>query len=205
MTQQINLYLNEFRPSREYISGKGVLQAALVLLMVLVAVALINTTRSHTLGEELRVAQEQLTTQTDITNELQQSLARRGSDPALVQELSAREEQLAESQEMLEFLRGSNLGNISGFSEYMKDLSRASFDGIWLTEFSVLNGGEQIRLQGIAQQSAMVPDFISRLANGRSALRQQNFTKFLGNRINTTPLEGLEKQELYEFELETQN
>lgn len=205
MTQQINLYLAEFRPVRKYLSGRGVAQSALVLLLLLLAVVALNTARSYSVRGELLSAQAELTAQTSVTEQLQQSLAQRSSDTSLVQELSAREERLAESTEMLDFLRGSNLGNTTGFSEYMKDLSRASFEGMWLTEFSVLEGGQQIRLKGIAQKSAMVPDFIGRLASGRSPLRQQHFAKFLGNRINTAPLEGLEKQDLYQFELEAQN
>lgn len=205
MTQQINLYLPEFRPRRDYISGLRVLQGAVVLLVVLVVLAVFNTVRQGDLQSELQLAQERLAAQTGITEELQQNLARRGSDPALVQELSEREDQLAQSREMLDFLRGTNLGNITGFSEFMKDLSRASFDGLWLTEFDLLQGGQHVRLQGIAQQSAMVPDFIGRLSNGRSPLRQRDFTRFQGNRINTAPLEGLEKEDLYQFELETGN
>ncbi len=123
MTQQINLYLAEFRPSRNYISGRGVLQGAVVLLIVLVVLAVVEVVQQRDLQSELQLAQERLAAQTNITNELQQNLARRGSDPALVEELSSREQQLAESREMLDFLRGTNLGNISGFSEFMKDLS----------------------------------------------------------------------------------
>lgn len=205
MTQQINLYLAEFRPSRNYLSGRGVLQGAVALAVVLVVLAVVEVVQERDLRSELQLAQERLAAQTNITNELQQNLARRGSDPALVEELSSREQQLAESREMLDFLRGTNLGNISGFSEFMKDLSRAAFDGLWLTEFDLLQGGQHVRLKGIAQQSAMVPDFIGRLSGGRSPLRDRDFSRFLGNRINTSPLEGLEKVDLYQFELETRN
>ncbi len=205
MIQQINLYLPEFRPSRNYITGRGVLQTATVLVVGMLVLAGFSTLQNRRLTDELQSAQQQLAAQTVVTNELQQNLARRSSDPALVQELTDREQRLAESREMLDFLRTTNLGNISGFSEYVKDLSRASFDGLWLTEFNLLNGGENVRLKGIAQQSAMVPDFIGRLSNGRSPLRQRDFSRFLGNRINTTPVEGMENVELYQFELETRN
>lgn len=203
MNQQINLYLPEFRPSHDYISGARLLQVGVVVLLLMVIVSGSNYFRTASLNTQLQAAQESLNVQTNITNELQQDLARRSSDQTLVDELSIREQRLAESTEMLEFLRGTNLGNIEGFSEYVKDLSRATFDGLWITEFDLLNGGRNVYLKGIAQQSAMVPDFIGRMAGGKSPLRNRDFSRFLGNRINTTPVEGLERVELYQFELET--
>ncbi len=203
MNQQINLYLPEFRPSRDYINGVQLLQIAAIALLIMVVISGTNFFRESSLQAQLQVAQARLTEQTNITNELQQNLARRSSDPALVQELSDREQRLAESEEMLDFLRGTNLGNIEGFSEHLKDLSRATFDGLWLTEFDLLNGGRNVYLKGIARQSAMVPEFIGRLSGGSSPLRDRDFSRFLGNRINTTPVEGLERVELYQFELET--
>jgi hypothetical protein len=203
MMQQVNLYLPEFRPHKEYVRGIRVLQLGVAMMLVMAVFSAHAYLTAHNLRTELQMTQVQLSRQTELTNELQQNLARRSSDPALVQELSDREQRLAESREMLEFLRGTNLGNINGFSEYVKDLSRASFDGLWLTEFSFLQGGQNVYLKGIAQQSAMVPDFIGRLGSGNSPLRERNFSRFLGNRINTTPVEGLENTELYQFELET--
>lgn len=203
MIQQVNLFLPEFQPRNELISGIRVLQLAVVVLIIMAIMTVTNNLRTRSLRMELQTAQAQLARQTAITEELQQNLARRSSDPSLVQEMNDREQRIAESREMLDFLRGSNLGNISGFSEYVKDLSRATFDGMWLTEFNLLNGGQHVYLKGIAQKSAMVPDFINRLAGGYSPLSERDFSRFLGNRINTTPIEGLEQVELYQFELET--
>jgi cell division protein FtsB len=203
MIQQVNLYLPEFRPNREYISAIRVLQLAGFVVFVMAVMSANSFLKTRTLRADIQATQSQLAAQTVITSQLQQDLARRSSDPALVEELADREQGIAESREMLEFLRGTNLGNISGFSEYVKDLSRASFDGLWLTEFNLLNGGENVYLKGIAQQSAMVPDFINRLSAGKSPLTERDFSRFLGNLINTTPVEGLERTRLYQFELET--
>lgn len=203
MIQQINLYLPEFRPSREFIRAIRVLQLAVVVILVMVVMTATNYLKTRNLKADLQLAQTQLSEQVAITSQLQRDLASRASDPALVEELADREQGLAESKEMLQFLRGTNLGNITGFSEYIKDLSRASFDGLWLTQFNLLNGGQNVYLKGITQQSAMVPDFVNRLAAGKSPLTDRDFSRFLGNLINTAPVEGLEQTKLYQFELET--
>ncbi len=203
MIQQVNLYLPEFRPSREFINAIRVLQLAGFVIFVMAVMWGNSFLKTSTLRSDIQTTQSQLTAQTEITNQLQQNLARRASDPALVVELNEREQELAESREMLEFLRGSNLGNITGFSEYVKDISRAASDGLWLTQFNFMNGGQSVYLKGIAQQSAMVPEFINRLAAGKSPLVERDFSRFLGNLINTTPVEGLERTRLYQFELET--
>ena len=203
MMQQVNLYLSEFRPNRELINALRVVQLAGFVVFVMAVVWANNALKTATLRSDIQATQSQLTAQTAITSQLQQSLARRASDPALVVELTEREQELAESREMLEFLRGSNLGNITGFSEYVKDISRAASDGLWLTQFNFMIGGQNVYLKGIAQQSAMVPEFINRLAAGKSRLGERDFSSFLGNIINTTPVEGLERTRLYQFELET--
>lgn len=203
MNQQVNLYLPEFRPDREYISAIRVLQLAAFAVFVMAVLSASSFLKARTIRADIQLTQVQLAAQIDITNQLQQDLARRASNPALLEELTDREQRLAESREMLNFLRGTNLGNISGFSEYVKDVSRASFDGLWLTEFNFLGGGQDVYLKGIAQQSAMVPDFINRLAAGKSPLTERDFSRFLGSLINTTPVEGLEQARLYQFELET--
>ncbi len=203
MMQQVNLYLPEFRPNREFINAARVLQLTGFVVLVMAIMWANNLLKSSTLRSDIQATQSQLTAQTAITSQLQQSLARRASDPALVVELTEREQALAESREMLEFLRGSNLGNITGFSEYVKDVSRAASDGLWLTQFNFNNGGQDVYLKGIAQQSAMVPEFINRLASGKSPLVERDFSRFLGSLINTTPVEGLERTRLYQFELET--
>ena len=203
MIQQVNLYLPEFKPSREFVNAVRVLQLASFVLLVMAVMWVNNSIKISILRSDIQTTQSQLTAQAEITNQLQQNLARRASDPALVEELAKREQALAESREMLEFLRGTNLGNITGFSEYVKDVSRATSEGLWLTQFDFLNGGENVYLKGIAQQSAMVPEFINRLAAGKSPLVERDFSRFLGNLINTTPVEGLENTRLYQFELET--
>lgn len=203
MIQQVNLYLPEFRPSREFINAIRVLQLGGFVIFVMAVMWANNFLKASTLRSDIQSTQSQLTAQTEITNQLQQNLARRASDPALVVELNEREQGLAESREMLEFLRGSNLGNITGFSEYVKDISRAASEGLWLTQFNFMNGGQSVYLKGIAQQSAMVPEYINRLAAGKSPLVERDFSRFLGSLINTTPVEGLENTRLYQFELET--
>ncbi|MES3007224.1 MAG: hypothetical protein V4751_05580 [Pseudomonadota bacterium] len=203
MNQQINLFLPEFRPQNDWLTGNRVLQVSAVVLLIIVATTVSNLVQRSGLRSELASATDALEQLTDRTNELQQEVARRGSDPELARELEQREQRLAESQELLSFLSETNLGNIDGFSEHIKDLSRASFDGLWLTQFNMTAGGESVYIKGLTHQSAMVPNFIGRLADGKSPLRERNFSRFLGNRVNTAPVEGLEGAELYQFELET--
>jgi hypothetical protein len=203
MNQQINLFLPEFRPQNDWLTGVRLLQVSAVVLVIIMATMVGNFVQRSGLRSELASLTGQLDQLTTTTNELQQEVARRGSDPELARELEQREQRLAESRELLNFLSDTNLGNIEGFSEHIKDLSRASFDGLWLTAFNMTEGGESVYIKGLAHQSAMVPNFIGRLADGNSPLRERNFSRFLGNRVNTTPVEGLEGVELYQFELET--
>ena len=203
MRQQVNLYLPEFRPQRDWLSSLRMLQIAAVMLVLMLLLSGTDMLRRWNLEEQLQRLQEDLQIETAATNALEQELARRSGNQNLTRDLATREERLVQARELLSFLRTTNLGNIDGLSEYLKDLSRASFPGMWLTEFRFSAGGEQVYLQGVVEQSAMLPDFIGRLSQGRSELRYRQFTRLSSSRRAGALVEG-PQAESFGFVLETQ-
>ncbi|MEX2332736.1 MAG: PilN domain-containing protein, partial [Pseudohongiella sp.] len=134
--------------------------------------------------------------------QIERDAASRSSNESLLRDIATRETRLQQSQELLEFLRNTTLGNSTGYSEYVKDLSRASFDGIWLTEFRISGGTDSVFLRGNALQTAMVPDYVGRLSGSQSSLQGRLFNRLQSNRVTSPATAG--GGELYEFVLETQ-
>jgi cell division protein FtsB len=195
--QQINLYLPELRPQRQLISALRLLKALALICLLMILQALWTGWQHSTLSADLAVVQDQLNTQAARTQQIEANVATRATDQALVREMNTRETQLAQARELYEFMRGTNLGNMNGYSEHLKDLSRASFTGLWLTEFTIQGNGERVYLKGNAQQAAMMPDYVSRLSMGESSIRSQRFSRL----VSTRAIVG--GGELYEFVLET--
>jgi hypothetical protein len=195
--QQINLYLPELRPRRDLVTAVRLAQVTGVILLVMVLVSLVNVWIRAGLRGDLEEMQAMVVAQLNRTDTIEREVAGRATDQALIREMDTRELRLAQSRELYDFMSNTNLGNLSGYSSHLKDLSRASFPGLWLTEFSITGDATFVSLKGNAQLAAMLPDYVSRLSMGESVIRNKRFSRLLSTRSTTSV------EEMYEFVLET--
>lgn len=176
MNQQINLYLPEFvvqkDPFTAVLMGQ-VLAAAVVLMLLVSAWDLVGRWR---LGSELEALQATLAEETRKTAALEAQVAQRSQDLRLLAQLEAAEARYASALQIRDFLSDTKLGNMDGFSEYFKDLSRAAVEGLSLSEFEFSEGGEQISMAGQVLNSAIVPRYVNSLENGQSSMRAKTFS-----------------------------
>ncbi len=166
LNQSVNLYLPELRPRIDWLSAQRFMLAVLLSLGVVVALTandlLERSDRQQTLASlEALIAQE-----TAIAESMESALIDSATDQNLVQEVAARQQSVATLNATLETLRAVNQGNLLGFATYLKNLSRASSEGLWLTRIVISNGGSNALLEGYAQESALVPAFIEKLSSG---------------------------------------
>lgn len=196
MKQQINLYLPEFRIKRDNLTVLLMLQMLGVLASIMVVLASFDFWRSYRLDSRLADLREVLAEETRRTTEVDALLARRSQDTTLAAQLEVAEEALNASRQVRDFFNSRTGGNTAGFSEYLKDLSRASIDGLWITEFSIVGSGSTVELKGFTIDSALVPSFVARLQQGRSPMVQKHFG-FSTTRAGST-------DRLYAFDLSTE-
>lgn len=195
--QQVNLYLPELRPRRDLVTALRLVQIAVVLLVLMLPATLFYTVQRASLRSDLAEVQGLVAEQTERTSRIETAVTERATDQSLVAEMQAREQRLADAEELYAFMSTSNLGNMLGFSTYLMDMSRASFDGLWLTDILIRGNAEYVSLRGNAQQAAMLPDFVSRLAMGESDIRNKRFGRL------STSRNGESAEEIYQFVLET--
>jgi hypothetical protein len=195
MQQQINLYLPEFRIKKDPVTAllMGQVLAGLIGLMVLVT--LFDLFTQWRLGNQLESLQATLQEETQRTGQLDEELARRSQNTELTDRLERAEARLEASIQIRDFLGDTQLGNVDGFSEYFKDLSRAAFDGISISQFSFSEGGSMVRLVGQTMDSAMVPRYVNNIENGNSGLRIQRFSPAISR--------SSAADQLFQFELVT--
>lgn len=176
MNQQINLYLPEFRVKKDPLTVllMGQILGGMLALMVLTSAYDLFTRWSlNNTVEDLRAVLQE---ETRKTSELDEVLARRSQNTALTDRLDIAESQLESSRQIRNFLSQTKLGNVVGFSEYFKDISRASIEGLSLTEFEFAEGGDRIKLIGQVIDSAMVPRYVSKLETSNSPIKNQFFS-----------------------------
>jgi len=176
MNQQINLYLPEFRVKKDPLTVllMGQILGGVVVIMLLIsAFQLFSRWQANSTLADLQAS---LIEETRKTDELDEVLARRSQSQELTNRLDAAEVQLQSRRLIRDFLRDTQLGNVVGFSEYLKDLSRASIDGLSLSEFALRNGGASVSISGETTDSAMVPRYVSNLEAGQSPLKTKQFS-----------------------------
>jgi UTP:GlnB (protein PII) uridylyltransferase len=197
-SQQINLLMPELRPHRDWLTASRLAIALAAVVGVLLVLGLWNGWQAGRLEDELQDAQQALTEQSERTEALERDVAGRATDRELVREMETREQRLEQTRELYEFMSTTTLGNLTGYSEHLKDLSRASFQGIWLTQVTISGNANSVILRGSALQAAMLPDFVGRLSMGDSEIRNQRFS-----RLTSTRTRGTTGEQVYDFVLET--
>ena len=176
MTQQVNLYLAEFRAKKDALTVllMGQVLGGVVVLMLLVSAYdyFVRWSLDGELAELRLVLQEE----SQKTSELNGLLAQRSQSEQLTLRLEEAEERLIADRQVIDFLGRTNLGSLQGFSEHFKDLSRASMDGFSLSAVSISNGGQQVALSGQVADSSLVVRFVSNLEQGQSSMRDFSFS-----------------------------
>lgn len=162
MSQQINLYNPALRRQREWLSLANVALAA-AGFAVLLAVA----------GGALRFqAGQRAQAALALDAELAQArlrlaqVAGAGGLAAAEAQLKTLEETLAARREVLAALQsggGLSPDATTGFADYLRGLARQTVSGLWLTGFSVAQGGEGMEIRGRMLVAERLPDYIRRL------------------------------------------
>lgn len=176
MQQQINLYLDEFRVVKDPITAELMGKTLAAVLVVMLTIASWDLNEQRLLGNELAALRETLAEETRKTEELDGQLTRRSQNTELTDRLNGAEARYVAGLQIREFLSETNLGNVDGFSEYFKDLSRASIDGLSITAFQFTDGGEQATMSGQVRDSAIVPRYVQNIESGQSPLRNKTFS-----------------------------
>jgi len=180
LEQSVNLYLPEMRPRTDWLSAPRfalVALGCLTLTAVLAGNALWERSQRQ---QDLAFLDERIAAETAIAEQMESTLIGSATDQSLVGEVAAREASVATLNATLETLRAVNQGNLLGFATYLKNLSRASSDGLWLTGINISNGGSSALLEGYAMESALVPEFIEKLSEGWEEGEGWKFSRITG-------------------------
>jgi hypothetical protein len=165
LSQQINLFNPVFLKQNKLFSALAMAQGLGLLcigLAALIALSSYQMTRvrkdAAVAAAQLTNAQNQLTLMVDKTKPVEK-------DKALEEAIQKSESRLGASQRVLDFVAKGDFGSSQGYSEYFRAFSRRKVAGVWLTGFSLNDGGNAIEIDGRALQPGLVPVYISGLKN----------------------------------------
>jgi len=162
VTQQINLFNPIFLRQKKYFSFVTILQAlALVMIGVMsfYAYAVFQTGR---LSKEVEEAGKRLDMEKSRLSKAGVEFGPRQKNKELDVQVKELEKQVREREDILGIQTGAG-GDGHGFSEYLRAFARQSVNGLWLTGFSLSEGGSKMVIGGRALRPELVPDYIKRL------------------------------------------
>lgn len=193
--QEVNLYTPELRPRNDLVNFSRLSRLVAGIVAIMLLISGVQWFRAQSLESQLAEMNAALQEQTRVTEQVERDVASQATDQALVEEMELREDQVIRARELYNFMRNTNLGNLAGYSGHLKDLSRSSFEGMWLNQIQIFGDADYVNISGVVQRPAMLPDFVGRLSGGESSLSGRHFDRLLSTRNET-------QAEFYEFTLE---
>lgn len=174
MSQQINLLSPDLRRKRERVSATHVALLTVVAVLIVLSVAVWTRKEAELSAQSAEEQESKLKAlKEQIAAAGKELLARKPNERLLV-ELAGARSQLEGRQEVMKYLEHGGLASADGFAQFLHGLARQTVNGVWLTGFSVNEGGHDMELRGRALQAALLPDYIRRL-NGEAVFRGRSF------------------------------
>jgi len=152
--QQINLYKAQFKPTKVILSPRQMMMILIALILSLSVMSLYSAKRNSILENTIKEQKKYAV----------QTLSESSESPLLIAELEKLNFQRSDKQRLIDYLTHQDFGNQQGFSATLRHLSKQQINNVWLTEFSLIQGGQTITLQGKSLQSSFIPLYIDSLA-----------------------------------------
>ncbi len=160
--QQINLYLPEFRPKRDWLSLENSLAMLLVYLILMAFYHLSVTGAHHRLEQNVATLEEKVKTLAAQSAALKKKPS--AAERALLEnQVNNLRKSLKNRQALAKVIGGQSLGNREGFSRHLQALSSNMVKGVALQGFEFEQGGVTAALRGVAAKPEFVPLYVSQL------------------------------------------
>jgi len=172
MSQQINLYNPLFLRKQKYFSARTMLQSLGLIaggLLVFYVYALFQTRGLEQLAKNYA---------SQLSDQRAQfvALSGQGRGKLLAAEVARLEGDLRGRRATLEIVKGGEHGNTEGFSRYFAAFGRHAMRGVWLTGFSVGDGGNDLRVRGRVLHADLLPAYLKAL-NDEEVMRGRLVTE----------------------------
>jgi hypothetical protein len=175
IVQQINLYQDQFKIKRLFVSALNVNIFLLIMLFFLGA-------WSYLLESDLKDLKQQnlwlKASQTSVNTELAivpDELNRLLSDSRIEDSIDVITKQLQARKKVIRFVENNQFSSGEGFSSYLKSLSNLQIDDVWLDE--IFLSDSFVKMKGSALNANLIPTYFASFSE-ESVFRGQRFQLF---------------------------
>jgi len=190
--QQVNLYTDELRPSKQRLNALSALVALALVVTLVVAAMAHSHWRAGELEQQLADIERQNQQLEQLVADMGRQVAARQPDPALEKAITRLTDTIARRQRLLQRIEHLGTNTQAGFSGQLSALARQVPGDLWLTRVRLGAAPVAIRIEGRARVPELVPGFLQRLGQ-EPAFTGENFGDFQIKRPEeTTPVDWVD-------------
>jgi hypothetical protein len=186
MSQNINLFGPAFRKQRQVLTLATLVQCLSITLAALGGYHYYLHQQVNGLTTELASSEALLNSQRNFVEKTKGRAGAATPDAQLDADIARYETELKLARESVDALKGGAFGNQHGFAEYLRAFSRQSVNGLWLTGFTIVGGGE-LEIHGRVLSPDLLPSYIQRL-NQEQVLAGRSFARLEMSRPKPEPV-----------------
>lgn len=176
MSQQINLFNPIFLKQEKYFSAKTMVESLVLILVALCAFYVYAYNEVKSFEDVASDAAHQLADTRDRFISLGGALSPQRRSKLLEAQVARAEGDLRGKQALLASLRAAATDRARGYSQYFAAFARRTLPGVWLTGFSVGEGGDQLDVRGRVLHPDLVPAYIQAL-NKEAVMRGRSVSR----------------------------
>jgi hypothetical protein len=165
MSQQINLYNPLFLKQEKHFSARTIAQALGLIVLGLGAVFIYALIQTRAAENVARDTGAQVIAQREQFTALTAKFSPESRNKGLEADVARLEAEVKARQAVLAVLGTGELGNTTGFSEFLAALGRQAVPGVWLTGLNIGESGNDLQVQGRALRPDLVPAYLKALNN----------------------------------------
>lgn len=161
MKNRINLYRPELRPKLELLTLSAVFSLFGLLLVVVIGLRVWLEFSGSQKDRELAIVSNQVTQQSNFSDELNNTLQARTEDPQLLAIFAGLQTKLQDKEKLKKALSERETLKSESFSLLLKELAEQHQQDLWLTRIHVTE--DAMIFDGQAMQPEALPRWITRL------------------------------------------
>ena len=168
MSQQINLFNPVFLRKEKYFSALAGMQAIGLLVLGMLGFYVYAVFEMDGLTRQAALLDRQQLAAQGRLAKVTAEFGVKPADAALAAQAKDMQAGIVARQGLLSALDSGSFGAERGLAEYMRALARQAVQGLWLTAFSVDEGGVNFSISGMALSPELVPVFVRGLGAEKS-------------------------------------
>ena len=165
MNQQINLFQPIFRKERKVLSFEALIQISGIMIVALAALYGYGSWNNIGLAKEISGLKKQHDERITMLERVSREAASRTNNAEVEKEIQRLEAELAAERYIVSLLGEGQLSKGLGFSEYLEIFSRRVVQGMWISKFTVFDGGQHMLIKGGTLSADLLPQFLQGLSH----------------------------------------